>query len=95
MAGYDDQVAENPVFQATKEKLDSVGSGMCLAKWTQVTLQYRRDTTIPVTTRKRTKLIYKRLKEIHRHFITQIIKRNEEKKCYKVEDRRNVSIVGM
>ena len=39
MAGYDDQVAENPVFQATKEKLDSVGCGMCLAKWTQVTLQ--------------------------------------------------------
>ena len=39
MSGYDDQVAENPVFQATKDKLDSVGCGMCLAKWTQVTLQ--------------------------------------------------------
>jgi len=39
MSGYDDQVAENPVFQATKDKLDKVGCGMCLAKWTQVTLQ--------------------------------------------------------
>ena len=38
MPGYDDQVAENPTFQATKDKLDSVGCGMCLAKWTQVTL---------------------------------------------------------
>ena len=29
----------NEHFQATKEKLNSVGKGMCLAKWTQVTLQ--------------------------------------------------------
>ena len=39
MGGYDDQVRENPVFQETKDKLDNVGCGMCLAKWTQVTLQ--------------------------------------------------------
>ena len=39
MSGYNDQVKENPVFQETKEKLDSIGPGMCLAKWTQVTLQ--------------------------------------------------------
>ena len=39
MAGYLDQVKENPLFKETKEKLDSVGPGMCLAKWTQVTLQ--------------------------------------------------------
>jgi hypothetical protein len=39
MSGYNDQVKENPIFQATKEKLDSIGPGMCLAKWTQVTLQ--------------------------------------------------------
>ena len=30
---------ENPVFQTTKKKLDSVGCGMCLKKMTQVTLQ--------------------------------------------------------
>ena len=29
----------NEHFQATKEKLNAVGKGMCLAKWTQVTLQ--------------------------------------------------------
>jgi hypothetical protein len=39
MAGYLDQVKENPTFKKTKSKLDSVGCGMCLAKWTQVTLQ--------------------------------------------------------
>jgi|TARA_R100000030_G_scaffold17197_3_gene11597 organic radical activating enzyme len=39
MAGYNDHVDENPVFQKTKDKLDKVGSGFCLAKWTQVTLQ--------------------------------------------------------
>ena len=39
MPGYDDQVAENPIFQRTKDKLDKTGCGFCLAKWTQVTLQ--------------------------------------------------------
>ena len=26
---------ENPVYVETKEELDKVGKGMCLAKWTQ------------------------------------------------------------
>jgi hypothetical protein len=30
---------ENPFFRNVKKELDSVGHGMCLAKWTQVTLQ--------------------------------------------------------
>ena len=30
---------ENQHFVETKKKLDNVGCGMCLAKWTQVTLQ--------------------------------------------------------
>ena len=30
---------ENPFYIGVKESLDSVGKGMCLAKWTQVTLQ--------------------------------------------------------
>lgn len=30
---------ENPFYIKVKKELDSVGSGMCLAKWTQVTLQ--------------------------------------------------------
>jgi len=30
---------ENPFYVKVKKELDSVGSGMCLAKWTQVTLQ--------------------------------------------------------
>jgi len=39
MAGYNDQVKENPIFKETKQSLDKIGKGMCLAKWTQVTLQ--------------------------------------------------------
>lgn len=30
---------ENPIYVNVKDELDSVGKGMCLAKWTQVTLQ--------------------------------------------------------
>lgn len=30
---------ENPFFVSMKKDLDSIGKGMCLAKWTQVTLQ--------------------------------------------------------
>ena len=34
-----DVTKDNPFYIKNKEKLDEVGSGMCLAKWTQVTLQ--------------------------------------------------------
>ena len=30
---------ENPIYTRVEEKLNEVGKGMCLAKWTQVTLQ--------------------------------------------------------
>ena len=30
---------ENPIYTQMEEKLNEVGKGMCLAKWTQVTLQ--------------------------------------------------------
>ena len=30
---------ENPIYTEMEEKLNEVGKGMCLAKWTQVTLQ--------------------------------------------------------
>ena len=29
---------DNPIYVETKRKLDEVGCGMCLAKWTQVTM---------------------------------------------------------
>ena len=29
---------ENPLYVDTKDKLDKIGPGMCLAKWTQVTI---------------------------------------------------------
>jgi len=34
-----DLINDNPIYIDTKKKLDEVGCGMCLAKWTQVTLQ--------------------------------------------------------
>ena len=34
-----DNNTDNPFYVKVKEDLDSVGNGMCLAKWTQVTLQ--------------------------------------------------------
>ena len=34
----DSKYTENPIYIETKEKLDSIGCGMCLAKWTQVTM---------------------------------------------------------
>lgn len=35
----------NHVFEKTKEKLDNVGCGMCIAKWTQVTMHLHNGTT--------------------------------------------------
>lgn len=35
---YDDGIAENPVFSKMRTDLNKVGCGMCLAKWTQVTM---------------------------------------------------------
>ena len=31
--------SENPIYLRVKDELNEVGPGMCLAKWTQVTLQ--------------------------------------------------------
>jgi len=39
MGRITDITKDNNVFTETKENLDNVGPGMCLAKWTQVTLQ--------------------------------------------------------
>ena len=34
----DSKYTENPIYVETKKNLDSIGCGMCLAKWTQVTM---------------------------------------------------------
>jgi organic radical activating enzyme len=34
----DNKYTENPIYIETKKNLDSIGCGMCLAKWTQVTM---------------------------------------------------------
>jgi len=35
----------NPEYLKTKESLDSIGPGMCLAKWTQVTIHLQMGQT--------------------------------------------------
>ena len=39
MAEEQKNITENPIYLRVKDELNEVGSGMCLAKWTQVTLQ--------------------------------------------------------
>ena len=46
---------ENPIYTEMEEKLNEVGKGMCLAKWTQVTYNYKQDTIIVVTTQEHIK----------------------------------------
>ena len=43
------------VYVDMKKDLDEVGKGMCLAKWTQVTLQLQTVIIIVVTTQEHTK----------------------------------------
>ena len=43
---------ENPLYVKVRDELNEVGTGMCLAKWTQVTLQLQVDIIIRVTTPK-------------------------------------------
>jgi len=40
---------ENPIYTQMEESLNKVGNGMCLAKWTQVTLQLQTGHNIVVT----------------------------------------------
>ena len=39
MADEKKAFSENPIYLRVKDELNEVGPGMCLAKWTQVTLQ--------------------------------------------------------
>jgi len=36
MSRINDLINDNPFYTKNKKKLDKVGKGMCLAKWTQV-----------------------------------------------------------
>jgi organic radical activating enzyme len=38
MTNISDKYTENPIYVETKKNLDDIGCGMCLAKWTQVTM---------------------------------------------------------
>jgi organic radical activating enzyme len=44
-SSYDDAVAENPFFNKVRGQLNDIGCGMCLAKWTQVTIHLQNGHT--------------------------------------------------
>ena len=77
-----DVTKDNPFYIENKKKLDKVGSGMCLAKWTQVTLQLQtEDIIIVVTTHEHTKFQKTKSKEIQVHYTILNIKNFVEEKC--------------
>ena len=72
---------DSPIYLDVRDKLNSVGQGFCLAKWTQVTMHLQLGHTHSCH-HPRTHMIP--TKEIARnplHFTILNIKREEEKKC--------------
>ena len=45
VGGFKDLTNENEIYVNTKNKLDNIGCGMCLAKWTQVTIHLQNGHT--------------------------------------------------
>ena len=86
---------ENKWFRETKNKLDKVGCGFCLAKWTQSYTTITNRIHIHATIQKHTKYLLRKYQEIHQHFIILFLRKEEEKKCWKVKDLKSVIIVGM
>ena len=89
---------DNPHYAETKKKLDSVGCGMCLAKWTQVTMHLQMGHThschhpsthkIPVAELKRnpTALHNTRFKKLKRKEMLEGKRPAECDYCWNVED---------
>ena len=74
---------DNPFYLKVRDKLNGQGCGMCLAKWTQVTLHLQLGyTLIHVTIQELTQYQLKNdVKKSIGNFITQDIKNFVEKKC--------------
>ena len=66
------------IYDITKNKLNDVGCGFCLAKWTQVTIHLQMGETHSCHHPSTHKIP---LSEIKRHYITRHIKNKNEKKC--------------
>lgn len=85
-------------FEETKKKLDSVGSGFCLAKWTQVTMHLHNGTTHschhPIPHKVSLEEIKRNHSALHNSSFKKTIRRemlngerpNECNYCWKVED---------
>jgi len=72
---------DNPFYLGVRDDLNKIGPGMCLAKWTQVTMHLQLGTHIPATTLKLTQFHHLKLKETHRLFTIHLIKKEKEKRC--------------
>jgi hypothetical protein len=89
---------ENPIYIETKDKLNSIGCGMCLAKWTQVTMHLQlghthschhpRTHKIPLSELKRnpTALHNTRYKKMIRKEMLEGERPEECVYCWNVED---------
>ena len=89
---------ENQHFVKTKKKLDDIGCGMCLAKWTQVTIQLQTGHTHSCHHRKTHKIPLEELKRNPSALHNTIFKKKRRKEmlqggrpkecdyCWNVED---------
>ena len=72
---------DNDVFTETRDRLNNVGPGMCLAKWTQVTLQLQTGHNHSCHHQEHIKFQKKKLQEIQVLYTTLNIKNFVEEKC--------------
>jgi len=98
MTNISDQYAENPIYLETKKNLNDIGCGMCLAKWTQVTMHLQtghthschhpRTHVVPLSELKRnpTALHNTRYKKIARKEMLSGERPSECAYCWNVED---------
>ena len=83
-----DVTKDNPFFIDNKKKLDDIGSGMCLAKWTQVTLQLQTGHNHSCHHPRTHKINVNEIKRNPSGYTILNIKNFVEEKCLQVKTRR-------
>ena len=94
MGNITDISKDNNVFTETKEKLDSVGPGMCLAKWTQVTLQLQTGHNHSCHHPRTHKINVNEIKRNPSALHNTQYKKLRRRECLQVKDQKSVIIVG-
>ena len=84
----------NKICSDTKEKLNSVGCGFCLAKWTQVTIHLQMGRTHSCHHPDTHIIPLEELENNPSALHNTKFKKSKEKKCWMAKDRKSVDIVG-